>query len=403
MSKFFRKITALFSVFTAGIMGVVGFYSLTLPDSFDVSKGGRLMINSLFSISAAPCDTAAVSAQTKAVSNNTLMLFGVVPIKDVAAKEVERPLLYPCGQAFGIKLITDGVMVVDTASVDGVSPAAKCGIKEGDIIISINDEKIRSNDDIAKIISDSCGETCSVELRRDGRSKKVDLTPVFGEGGYKAGLWVRDSSAGIGTLTFFDPETNCFGGLGHPICDADTKEILPLSKGIAGDVKITGYNRSEKGNPGQLLGEFTDSAAIGDITSNCSDGIFGKLNENPSKTEPVELSFKQELHTGEAYILSSIDGGEPKKYTVNIEQINLDDNAEHDMIIKVTDKELIQKTGGIVQGMSGSPIIQDGRLAGAVTHVFIDDPTMGYGIFAQEMYKKAQQQAYNNKNLGNAS
>lgn len=391
MSKFFKRTAVIFSALTAGIMGLVGFYSCTLPDSFNISKGGSLMINSLFSISASPCDTISAISKSNTVSNSTLMLFGKVPIKDVTAKEVERPMLYPCGQAFGIKLVTDGVMVIDTAEIDGKCPASECGIKEGDVIVSINGEKIKSNEDIAKIISDSCGEPCSVMLRRGGSSKKVDLTPVFGEGGYKAGLWVRDSSAGIGTLTFFDGNTNAFGGLGHPICDADTKEILPLSEGIAGEVKITGCNKSQNGKPGQLLGEFSSSAALGEILSNCSDGIFGTLNQNPTQSEAVELGFRQEMHTGKAVILSSVDGGDPVEYTVNVEEIHLDDEAEHDLVIKVTDERLISKTGGIVQGMSGSPIIQDGRLVGAVTHVFIDDPTMGYGIFADEMYQKSQQ------------
>lgn len=391
MSRFFKRISAVLCGLTAGVMGLVGFYSLNLPDSYNISKGDSLMIHSPFSISSRPCKTAAASAESRTVSKSTLMLFGAVPIKDVTASEVERPYVYPCGQAFGIKLVTDGVMVVDTAEIDGKCPAEESGIEVGDIIVSINEEKIRSNEDIAKIISNSGGRPCSFLIRHEGVSRKAELTPVFGEGGYKAGIWVRDSSAGIGTLTFFDGKTNAFAGLGHPICDVDTKEILPLSKGIAGEVKITGITKSEKGTPGQLMGEFSSYSAMGDILSNCSDGIYGKLLQNPTNAKAVPLGFKQEIRKGSAVMISSVDGKEPKEYSITIEEINLDENAEHDLVVKITDKELLEKTGGIVQGMSGSPIIQDGRLVGAVTHVFVDDPTMGYGIFSDVMYRKAQQ------------
>jgi stage IV sporulation protein B len=200
-------------------------------------------------------------------------------------------------------------------------------------------------------------------------------------------MWVRDSSAGIGTLTFYDPSTGCFGGLGHPVCDSDTGEVLSVSEGSVGDIKITGCTKSVKGNPGQLTGEFATSASLGSIFRNCSEGLFGTLAANPSDENEVELAFRQEVHTGEAEILCSVDGGEAQRYSIVIEQVNLSENAEHDLVVRVTDSRLIEKTGGIVQGMSGSPIIQDGRLAGAVTHVFVDNPEMGYGIFAEDMYE----------------
>ena len=396
MNKICKKLTAFLCGLTACVMTIVGFYSENLPDSFEISEGENIMINSknsLFSVSAKPATNYDKTADCKSGKNSsrknsTLMLFGKVPIKDVTTKEITRPMLIPCGQAFGIKLISDGVMFIDTATVEGKSPAQESGIRQGDIIVSINGEKIRSNEDISEIISNSQGRPCNVLFTRKGNSKEVSLTPVLSSGIYKAGLWVRDSSAGIGTLTFYDEKTGFFGGLGHPICDSDTKEILPLSKGIAGMVKITGCTKSYKGNPGQLLGEFTSDDSMGEITSNCENGIFGNLRENPSSQRAIPLGFRQEIHTGKAEILSSIDGKEPKKYSVEIEKINLGENAQHDLVIKVTDPTLIAKTGGIVQGMSGSPIIQDGRLVGAVTHVFVDDPTMGYGIFAESMYNQ---------------
>ena len=389
MYKIMRKISAVISASMIAVMALVGFYSLALPDSYIVPEGGNLMVKTLFSVSAKPAKnevTEAFSGET-AKENETLMLFGSVPVKNVSTKTSGRPLLVPCGEAFGIKLITDGVMVVDLTKSE-VSPASQCGIKEGDIIISINGEKVRSNGDVAKIISESKGQACPVVLRRDGHTRTVSLVPQLSDGKYRAGMWVRDSSAGIGTITYFNPSDNSFGGLGHPICDSDTKEILPLSEGTAGEVKITGCIKSEKGKPGQLLGEFRNSSSIGDIYENCREGIFGTLNENPSENTAIPMAFRQEVHTGEAYILASTDGNKPEKYSVNIEQVNLND-SEHDLVVKVTDERLVEKAGGIVQGMSGSPIIQDGRLVGAVTHVFIDNPQMGYGIFAETMYRKS--------------
>ena len=207
-------------------------------------------------------------------------------------------------------------------------------------------------------------------------------------------MWLRDSSAGIGTLTFYDPENGTFGGLGHPVCDADTKEPLPLSAGTVGEINLTGFNKSRSGCPGQLLGEFANSASTGDILKNCESGVFGTLNANPCpNAKEFPLGFRQEIHPGKAKILSSIDNDGPKEYEISIEQINLSDSAEHDLVIKITDKMLLEKTGGILQGMSGSPIIQDGRLVGAVTHVFIEDTAKGYGIFADEMYSKTSELA----------
>ena len=233
-----------------------------------------------------------------------------------------------------------------------------------------------------------------VESKRGSNDLTFKLCPRLESGSYKAGMWVRDSSAGIGTLTFYDPENGTFGGLGHPVCDADTKEPLPLSAGTVGEINLTGFNKSRSGCPGQLLGEFANSASTGDILKNCESGVFGTLNANPCpNAKEFPLGFRQEIHPGKAKILSSIDNDGPKEYEISIEQINLSDSAEHDLVIKVTDKTLLEKTGGILQGMSGSPIIQDGRLVGAVTHVFIEDTAKGYGIFADEMYSKTSELA----------
>lgn len=404
-----KSSAAIFGIITMSIMGLVGFYANTLPDFYYVSSNEPLTVNSVFEISSKQSIEKIQAANSlegriklningstttfTKIQDNTLMLFGSIPIKEVQTGQIARPKLTPCGQPFGIKLMTDGVMVIDIQKINNKCPAIECGIRIGDIITSVNGETVMTNKKIGEIISGTKGKPCTIIYKRDGDEKTATLTPVYSEGSYKAGMWVRDSSAGIGTLTFYDSTTGAFGGLGHPICDSDTKIALPLSKGTVGEVTITGVSRSEKGNPGQLIGEFTSSDSVGEITANNDSGVFGKLNFSPSNTKEIELGFRQEAHTGEATIYTTINGEEPKEYKISIEKLDLSDRAEHDMIIKVTDPELLEKAGGIVQGMSGSPIIQDGRLIGAVTHVFIEDPTQGYGIFADSMYQQATAQS----------
>lgn len=408
MGKFIHSITAVIAIILTVIMGLVYFYATILPDSFYVSENKPLNVSSLFTISSKPCKaqtfyvsslyTNSFSGITR-ITDSTLMLFNSVPIKKVTEKTVERPLLVPCGQPFGIKLMTDGVMIVKFENTDGHCPASECGLQIGDIIISVNGEKVDSNQKIGDIISGSEGQPCTVEYKHDNEKKTATLSPILYDGSYKGGMWVRDSSAGIGTLTFFDPETSAFGGLGHPICDSDTKTALPLSEGSVGAVNITGFQKSHKGDPGELLGSFTSSAKTGLIYSNCDCGIFGTLYSCPSTKKAIPLAFRQEVHTGKAKIYSTINGCEPEEYEIEIEKINMQESAEHDMIIRVTDKKLLRKTGGILQGMSGSPIIQDGRLVGAVTHVFIDEPDQGYGIFADSMYQCTFQSNESEKQL----
>lgn len=372
-------------------LGIAGFYDKALPDSYNVGRGEELRLNTFFDISSRPVRqsyTVAltdISGQASHTAENTLMLFGAVPVKDVTAVTETRPMLVPCGETFGIKLLTDGVIVVDLTKVGDRCPARECGIKKGDIIISIDGENIRSNRDVSEAVKATRGEDCVVKLRREGEEMTLTLTPAYYEGSYKAGMWVRDSSAGIGTLTFYNEDTGAFGGLGHPVCDSDTKEMLPLSQGAVGDIEITGLIPSLAGEPGQLMGEFSGKEALGEITLNCEEGLFGRLDSPPDNKKAVELGYKQEVRRGSATMYSSLDGEEPKEYSVEIEHIDLSEGAEHDLVVHITDDRLISETGGIVQGMSGSPIVQDGKLVGAVTHVFIDDPTRGYGIFAEEM------------------
>lgn len=400
MRRFIRRTAAAAGAAALAVIGMIGFYGRGLPNSYYLPDGKDIAVDSVFSVTSRKMSQG--SEEDRLVNGSftngegsgsrTLLLFDTFPIKEVTASEVRRPQLVAGGRAFGIKLMTDGVMVVGLEDIESSCPASDCGIRIGDVITEIDGQTVTTNKKVSEIIGSTKGRPCSVSFSRGGKERTATLTPVYSGGTYKAGMWVRDSSAGIGTLTFYDPESKAFGGLGHPICDSDTKQPMPISHGTVGNVKITGCTRSEHGEPGQLLGEFTSPEAAGSISLNISEGVFGRLDEAPAG-ESVPLGYKQEAEYGPAEILSTLDGGDPERYSIEIENIDLSDSASHDMVIHVTDEDLIERAGGIVQGMSGSPIIQNGRLIGAVTHVFVDDPTRGYAIFAEKMYYSGKEQA----------
>ena len=396
MKRFFKRSAVILGTAALGVLGLTGYYSSALPDSIYTEEPPALY--TFFNITAEGQEPVAAISGSHSSRTYTLKLFGSVPIKDIHANTQPAPMLVPCGEPFGIRLITDGVLVIDLQADGGFDgrlscPAARCGIRVGDIITSVDGQGVSSNDDISEIVEQSGGEPMTVTLKRNDEVMSVTLTPELAGGKYRAGMWVRDSSAGIGTLTFYDEKSGGFGGLGHPICDSDTKQPLPLSDGNVGEVEITGTEKSIDGDPGELIGHFTSSAATGVLTLNTGCGVFGRMFRCPSKHEAIPLGYKQQAHTGRAYIITTLDKDKPKEYEIEIENVDLSEDAAHSMIIRVNDPELLERAGGIVQGMSGSPIIQDGRLIGAVTHVFTEDPTRGYAVFAERMYTAMKESA----------
>lgn len=396
MRKFVKSVCSLMIFSVLAVSGITGYYIYNLPNSFYITKGDTLKINGKFDIEA--CDNRIVmqsSASQDDVmqSTVTLKLFGAIPIKDVTVKAIEEPTLVVGGNPFGIKMVTEGVMVINTTKVDTVkgefSPAEIGGIKKGDVILEINGDKVLSNEDLQELIMRSQGDEVIVSVKRNDKVEKVVLYPEYSlsEACYKAGMWVRDSSAGIGTITFYDPQTEMFGGLGHAVCDSDTGEILPLHSGEVVAVTINGLKKGQEGNPGELVGSFLSSMSIGNLNINNQSGVFGKLDSAPNLSSPIPMGYRQEIQEGKAQILTTIKGNSPKAYDIEIEHINLKSNElSKNMIVRITDPELLEKTGGILQGMSGSPIVQNGKIVGAVTHVFVNDPTRGYGIFVDIMY-----------------
>lgn len=398
--KIYRRTAAVFMAFISAIMGAVLLFQQVLPDVYYVTENNELAFassyGSVISFGKSESNTKAVFSADDSAFTTNIELFGTIPVKEVRVELTDEKIVTVCGTPFGVKMFTDGVLIVGLSRIhteNGLScPALESGIVEGDVICSIDGEKVYTNEDVASFIENSDGETLSMLIKRDGETMTVEVTPekMADGSGYKAGFWVRDSSAGIGTLTFYDPETMVFAGLGHAVCDVDTGEPLPLLSGEIVPAAINKIKRGVSGEPGELGGVFTSAKALGEVSINNETGVYGVLNSNIGGVS-LPIAPKQDVYEGKATILATINGTKAKEYEIVIEKVSMSDNSPtKNMVIKVTDEELINKAGGIVQGMSGSPIIQNGRLVGAVTHVFVNDPTKGYGIFIENMLEAAE-------------
>ena len=323
-----------------------------------------------------------------------LKLFGLIKLKDIQVDVVDTRYAIPCGSPIGIYLKSDGVMVIGTGRItgpDGMEVEPAFGIlKTGDYIEAFNGKPMKTKEDLISAVNDSGGQDSVVTVRRDGEPIDVSVKPIASsDGKYKLGAWVRDDTQGIGTITYVDMNGN-FGALGHGISDCDTGDLVETSQGALYSTEIMGIEKGTIGKPGLLSGViyYGPQSHMGDISQNTNEGIFGTVNQQFKKQltgEPMEIACRQDVKLGVAYIRSNVSG-ELEDYEIEIQKV--DYNASHknkSMVIKVTDPRLLELTGGIVQGMSGSPIIQDGKLAGAVTHVFVQDASRGYGILIENM------------------
>ncbi|MEL4860968.1 SpoIVB peptidase [Pseudoflavonifractor phocaeensis] len=299
----------------------------------------------------------------------------------------------PVGRAVGIKLFSDGVMVVGFSQIPAAggnaTPAKSCGLKEGDIITHINAAEVDTIEEVQEQLAQVGGQAMSIRALRNGHALQVTAQAVqcSTDGSYKLGAWLRDSMAGIGTVTYYDPATGDFGALGHGINDVDTAQLMPMESGNVLGATVSDVKKGRRGEPGELHGAFDLTEDLGELRANTAHGIFGTLSNDSlaSGLEPVEVAARNQVETGKAVIYSNISGDEVKAYEVEITKLFPNASDGRDMMVKVTDPALLAATGGIVQGMSGSPILQNGRLVGAVTHVLVGDPTQGYGIQAENM------------------
>lgn len=325
-----------------------------------------------------------------------------LPVKKVNVKVLKEFKVVPGGQSIGVKLNAKGVLVVGHHLIQTekgkVSPGELAGVQVGDMITEINGKTIERMSDIAPFIHDSgkTGESLNLVLLRDGKYIRTKLTPQKdgGEQSYRIGLYIRDSAAGIGTMTFIHPESMKYGALGHVISDNDTKKPIQVEDGQIVRSTVTSIERGSNGDPGEKLAKFSpDHEIIGNITTNSPFGIFGKLNtgmKNGIMDEAIPIALSYQVKEGPAKILTVIDQDKVEAFDIEIvSTVSQKFPATKGMVVKITDKRLLEKTGGIVQGMSGSPIIQDGKLVGAVTHVFVNDPTSGYGVHIEWMLHEA--------------
>lgn len=324
----------------------------------------------------------------------TMKLFGIFPMKDIEVSVIEETQVIPCGFPVGIYLKTEGVLVIGSAKVvdesGNIMEPAYALLKSGDYIEEVNGISITDKEDLIHAVENCNGKEILLTIRRNGERIKVSLLPIkTGNGEYKIGVWVRDDAQGIGTLTFVTTDGK-FGGLGHGVSDVDTGMLLDCSGGKLYETKILSIIKGEAGTPGGLSGiiNYQEHAVLGEIEENTSQGIFGMADHallQMAGYESMKIGFRQEVQTGKAYVRCNV-GGTVEDYEVRITKIDHSpDNVNKGMEIRIVDEALLAKTNGIVQGMSGSPIIQDGKMIGAVTHVFVNDPTRGYGIFIENM------------------
>ncbi len=367
-----------------------------------INKGQNILINGV-SVSdvAVDIDTSqGIKVRPEAIGNYQIQfnLFGVIPLKQMNVEVIPPVKVYPGGDSIGVKVSQEGVLVVGLDKVatpqGDIEPAKKAGIEVGDTILKINGKEVTDVETAATYIEEfgAKGKDLTFTVRRKDKTFDLNVTPQKCKQTqtYRIGLFIKDSTAGVGTMTFIDPKTNTYGALGHVIADSNTQEPVDLHHGKIMESTITGIVPGKRGNPGEKRGMLKFKSDFeGDIKINSQFGIFGNLEDTKrisENREAIPIALKHQIKAGPAKIRTVVDGDKVEEFDIEIQKILIQNNpAPKGLVIKVTDERLIDKTGGIVQGMSGSPIIQDGKLVGAVTHVFVNDPTKGYGCFIEWM------------------
>ncbi len=369
-----------------------------MEDSIDIV---RLQDSSKMGLNVGLKNSYKLESTNNGIAKLKFKLLGIFSIKNIKVNVVDQTYVVPGGEAIGVKLNTKGVLVVATSEISGIdgkiyNPAKKAGIKVGDSITTINGIKIKDAEHVIQLLNNIKSNKVKIEIERNNVSFVTEVLPVKSkqDNSYRLGIWVRDKTAGIGTLTFYEPKTKKFGALGHAITDADTGTLMKVENGEIMRAKVSSIEQGKKGSPGELRGMFFETEdVLGKIENNTAFGIYGIIydyNKILKQKKTMPIGFQSEVKIGKAHILANIDGDNIEKYEVELikmEKQNVPQSKS--MVIKVTDSRLIEKTGGIVQGMSGSPIIQNGKIIGAVTHVFVNDPTKGYGIYIEWMLKEA--------------
>lgn len=370
--------------------------NISFPFSLDRSDGN--IVDTIYSEGSSGLkNSLTLNGIDKGTTELKVKFLGLIPVRNYNVNVIDRPMVVPGGNAVGVRMNTKGVLIVavtEVIDIEGnrISPARNAGLKVGDSLIEINGERIETAEQVVKLLNDNEEKELELLILRNTNIIKTKALPVqcLQDNAYRLGIWVRDKTSGIGTMTYYDENNNSFGALGHGITDVDTGELLTVDKGYIMNAKISDIEQGKKGTPGEIKGVFykTDDV-LGEISMNTDYGIYGHLTEDIygiKSKERIPIGFKEEVEIGKAYILSTLEDEKIEKFEIEIQKAEIQDSpSQKSMVIKITDEQLLEKTGGIVQGMSGSPIIQNGKLIGAVTHVFINDPTKGYGIYIEWM------------------
>ena len=379
---------------------VLYYYSNSIDNNYKITKGSEFNIETRLPVTAEYQGVKVGEVDKINSVGSTIKvdvkLLGVIPIKSTTIEVVEESYVAVLGSPFGLKIFTDGVLVIDMESIKTTSgnknPAIDAGIRSGDYIISINGNQVYTNEDVADYVEESNGNELSFVIKRDGVFKTISLIPALSseDGTYKAGLWVKDSTAGLGTLTFYSPYNDMLCGLGHAMYESNTGEVISFRRGELVGAQIKSVVKGASGVPGELKGSLTYNS-LGRLYENCLNGVYGVASCIVDTQNLTQIAHKQDIINGPATIICTVDSEGPKAYSceISLGNVAVNDTVQN-MTVTVTDPHLLEITGGIVQGMSGSPIIQNGKLVGALTHVLIDNPKKGYAIFAETMLETAQ-------------
>lgn len=380
----------------------------SIPDNITIFEGETINLKTIFGLKANLIEKNQIietASSNQTTINSTgkktikLSLFENIFLKDINVDVLSKTTVIPVGSIAGIKLYTSGVLVVGMSEIQGIDnkkyrPYENSGIEEGDTIISVNDNKIETTEQLIEQVNECNGKSVTIEYVHDEKTLECSIKPIqTSTKEYKLGLWVRDSAAGVGTVTFYEPSTQSFGALGHGIADIDTEQLIDISSGEFVTTKILNIVKGENGSPGRIQGTVENQKNIGTIYKNTKFGIYGKVDNlstlNVNSSKEMEVALRDEIKVGKATIMCSLENGKIEEYEIEIEKIYKENNYDNkSMLIKITDERLLEKTGGIIQGMSGSPVIQNGKFVGAVTHVLVNNPQEGYAVFGDIMIKQ---------------
>lgn len=378
----------------------------SIPDSIILFQNEELNLGTIVGVNldeknpnSQVVQTSSSLQNVNAVEKNkvTVSLFNLIKVKEIEVNTIPNTTVIPLGNSVGLKLYTSGVLVIGMTEIEGKKPYENSGIEEGDMIVEVNNKEVTCTAELISSVNEAGGEDLNIKYIRDGVEYVANIEPIKTEKNeYKLGLWVRDGAAGIGTITYYEPQTGKFAALGHGIIDIDTEDLINISSGELVTSRIASIVKGEEGNPGEIKGSITNGYTIGEINSNTGFGIYGNVTDtsrlNINNNNELEVANRDEIKTGKATILLNLENEVRKEYEIEITKIYRNNNTNNkSMLIKVTDPKLLELTGGIIQGMSGAPIIQNGKFVGAVTHVLVNDPTSGYAVFGDLMIKQSRE------------